>query len=223
LSELERIHTVKKASLLTLLTALALGPSALAQEPGAHPHPGFGPRFFAQLDANSDGQVSRDELHAGIQRRFVEIDADKNGKITESEVQQHSAEKMQERQEHGAEHLKAADKNHDGKWTKDELSRMPDGMFKKLDTNNDGVLTAAELEAGREGWKAHRDEFITHLFARADANSDGAVDLQEALSFADARFAKLDTNNDGVVTEDEWKAGHPGFGARAEHKHQHDG
>jgi Ca2+-binding EF-hand superfamily protein len=210
---------MKKASLLTLLTALALGPSALAQEPGAHPHPGFGPHFFEQLDANSDGQVSRDELHADVQRRFAEIDADKNGKITESEVQQHAAGKMQEREERGAEHLKAADKNNDGKWTKDELSHMPDAVFKKLDTNNDGVLTAAELEAGREAWKAHGDEFITHMFARVDANSDGAVDLQEALNFADVRFAKLDSNHDGFVSKDEWKAGHPGFGARGEHKH----
>ncbi|HEY2736238.1 MAG TPA: EF-hand domain-containing protein [Polyangiales bacterium] len=203
---------MKKANLLILVTALAMGPSALAFAHGDH-HAGFGPGMFDQIDTNSDGKITSDELHADVQRRFAENDLDKNGQVTEAEVEQHIAGKIEDHQEKMAEHLKSADKNGDGKWTKDELPRMPDAMFKKLDTNSDGALTQAELDAGRENMKSHRDEFVEHFFKRIDANGDGSIDITEANSFADAHFKKLDVNNDGVVTKDEWKAGHPNWHA----------
>ena len=50
-------------------------------------------------------------------------------------------------------------------------------------------------------------------FAKLDANSDGAVTLQEFESGALARFAKTDANNDGKVTPEERKAAFEAFKA----------
>lgn len=55
----------------------------------------------------------------------------------------------------------------------------------------------------------------TKIFARKDANSDGALTLDEyksgmkdkALDHADKRFKKIDTNGDGTLSLDEFKAG----------------
>src|SRR5262245_28946571 len=99
-------------------------------------HGGFG-HFFEKLDTNADGQVSRDELRADVQRKFAEFDLDKNGKVTAAELQTHSAGKFDKFREHIAERINKADANGDGKWTKDELSRMPERIFAKLDTNKD--------------------------------------------------------------------------------------
>jgi len=59
----------------------------------------------------------------------------------------------------------------------------PEDFFKKLDTNNDGVLSLEEFKAGPLGKK------------------DPAK--------AEEIFKKLDTNNDGKLTLEEFKAGRP--------------
>jgi Ca2+-binding EF-hand superfamily protein len=199
---------MKKTILLTLLTALALGTTALAQ--GRHGG-GFGPHFFERLDANADGKVSRDELRTDVQRRFAEFDLDKDGKISATELQSRVATKRGEMQARMAERITKADVNADGKWTKDELSRMPAQIFTKLDKNGDGVLTRAELDAGRDALESRHGEhgdFAQHLLSKADTNSDGVIDSQEAQRLADSRFDAVDKNHDGIVERDEWAAGH---------------
>jgi hypothetical protein len=55
------------------------------------------------------------------------------------------------------------------------------------------------------------------IFARKDADSDGALTLEEykaglkekALANADKRFKKIDTDSDGKLSLDEFKAGIP--------------
>jgi Ca2+-binding EF-hand superfamily protein len=110
-----------------------------------------------------------------------------------------------------AERINKADSNADGKWTKDELSRMPEPIFKKLDKNGDAVLTRAELDAGRDALKARHGEhgdFAQHLLSKADTNSDGVIDSQEAQHLAEGRFDAVDKNHDGIVQREEWAAGH---------------
>ncbi|MDV3456428.1 EF-hand domain-containing protein [Sphingomonas sp. HF-S4] len=48
------------------------------------------------------------------------------------------------------------------------------------------------------------------MFAKADANGDGAVTQAEFLADVDARFAGLDANKDGKISKDE----RPGNGER---------
>jgi hypothetical protein len=79
--------------------------------------------------------------------------------------------------------------------------------FEALDTNGDGQITMAELDAQ----KAAR-------FADADTNGDGALSREELLAraadHADTRasrmvermISRLDTNEDGILQEDEMSA-----------------
>jgi len=50
------------------------------------------------------------------------------------------------------------------------------------------------------------------LFQQMDANSDGAISVEEHEAMAAERFAAMDTNGDGKVTKDEmrghWKGMH---------------
>ena len=65
--------------------------------------------------------------------------------------------------------------------------------FRKLDTNQDSKLNAAELP----------DKRGAKMLKRGDTNSDGAIDSTEWSTAMLARFDKKDKNNDGTLTTDE--------------------
>jgi len=75
-------------------------------------------------------------------------------------------------------------------------------LFKKLDTNNDGKLSAAEMTKLPDAMRQQR-------FDRLDTNGDGKIDKDEyEASFtkrADRMFQHLDKNGDGSVSADEMK------------------
>lgn len=72
--------------------------------------------------------------------------------------------------------------------------------FDEIDTNGDGEVTRAEMEALRDA-----------RFASADANGDGALSLEELTRQATQRaeqgaqkmMERLDANKDGVLSKDE--------------------
>jgi Ca2+-binding EF-hand superfamily protein len=66
-------------------------------------------------------------------------------------------------------------------------SQLRRALFKKLDTNGDGVIDKAEVKAALESGKK-----------TSAAGSKGAS--------LDQVFAKLDTNNDGVISQSEFDA-----------------
>jgi Ca2+-binding EF-hand superfamily protein len=76
------------------------------------------------------------------------------------------------------------------------------------------ALVVAPAAFAAEGKKAPDQ---AKIFARKDANSDGALTLDEfkagmkdkAVDKADRRFKKIDSNSDGKLSLDEFKAGMP--------------
>lgn len=63
-----------------------------------------------------------------------------------------------------------------------------------MDANHDGLITRAEAQAGR-----------AVMFARLDANGDGALDAQErGGERAQRMLANADANGDGRITRDEF-------------------
>lgn len=123
--------------------------------PGGGHRGGHDGGWMQHLDANHDGNISRDEFLAGPIERFNRLDANHNGIIEASEIPQH--------REHGpggpeggppgpgGEHMRHgfadADANHDGKISREEFVAQAHAMFDRIDANHDGRLTQDELAA----------------------------------------------------------------------------
>ena len=73
--------------------------------------------------------------------------------------------------------------------------RMGRGMFKHVDTNQDGVIDEAEAKAA-----------AAKRFERMDKDGDGVITRADFETMAMERFQKADADKDGKVTQDEMKA-----------------
>lgn len=102
---------------------------------------------FAQLDTNHDGAISREEAAAApmLSGKFDEIDTDHDGRVMPAE-------------------LKAYAKTHRG-------GAKAGGIFSKMDSNGDGVVTREEVAANPK---------LARRFDAADADHDGRVTPEEA-------------------------------------------
>jgi Ca2+-binding EF-hand superfamily protein len=123
--------------------------------------------------------------------------------------------------------LKKADKNGDGKISKEEfMANAPQGandpkaadLFKQIDTNGDGFIDETESKAALKKMHHHGHHHKPDpaaMFKEADTNGDGEISLDEfktikpqgaSESDAEAMFKSGDTNSDGSISLDEFKA-----------------
>jgi Ca2+-binding EF-hand superfamily protein len=124
--------------------------------------------------------------------------------------------------------LKRADKNNDGKISREEFkAAMPQGagpnadnIFDKIDTNHDGFIDESENAAAaqkmHQGHHHHQKAADPlQVFEQADKDGDGKIsksDFQAALpqgtdsTTAGKVFDSMDTNGDGVVSAEEYMA-----------------
>ncbi|WP_128514186.1 EF-hand domain-containing protein [Tabrizicola thermarum] len=110
---------------------------------------------------------------AMLMDRFDEIDADKNGKITQEELAAHRAAEFA-----------AADTNGDGALSAEELqakmlaemlARHSARMIENMDNDGNGSLSADEMGKGP----------MAENFARIDTDNDGAISKDEAKAAAE--------------------------------------
>ncbi len=107
---------------------------------------------FAALDADGNGSLTLEEMQAAGDVRFAGLDTDGNGVLSEAELLATANERAAER-----------------------VARM----LERLDTNEDGGVSQAEMDVVRRGG----GEISERAFERIDADEDGAVSAEE---FADA-------------------------------------
>jgi len=90
-----------------------------------------------------------------------------------------------------------ADTNGDGRVSRAEMEAALGTSFAVLDTNHDGVLSKSELDNRRQTYKAYRQ----HLKAERQAGRHvrGVVRLKGLTK----HFATIDTNGDGVISRGE--------------------
>ncbi len=136
-------------SLLLALVAVVAG-CATSSTPPAQSFANGAEVRFRKLDANGDGKVTRAEFSAGYADRLFGIyNRQPDGAITKAEWD--AVERANSNQAEGA--FRALDRDHDGKLTRDELSRGPrrdavvNRVFDRIDKNHDGVLTLEESRA----------------------------------------------------------------------------
>jgi Ca2+-binding EF-hand superfamily protein len=110
-------------------------------------HEKFAAERFMQNDKNKDGALSSDELPPQRAKMLEKLDVNKDGKLTKEEFSAMQA-KLAER---GAKRHARGDKVE----TRADLVAHVSERFTKLDTNQDGKLTAEELQKGHHGPHGH--------------------------------------------------------------------
>lgn len=148
-----------KTSLIASLLATASVSIAFAQTPPDAPRGERAQKMQERLkaaDTNADGKISRDEANAslpGMAKNFDTLDKNKDGFITKDEMHRGPGAGKGGPGHRMHEHMKAADTNGDGKFSREEanasLPRIAKN-FDAIDTDKDGLLTKEELRAFHE-------------------------------------------------------------------------
>ncbi len=186
---------MKKTLLIAGIAALTTAP-LIAQ--GMRDHEGHG--------MMATEPMTRTDVEARAKARFAEMDANKDGAVTQAEI-------ADTRTEH--------------------MSKMQGEMFTKMDADKNGSISRAEFDAHHqhmmsdgmapppmaghggmkrkhmghgEGGKGRMGRMEDRMFGMADANKDGIVTEAEAAQAALARFDKVDTDKDGSINDAERKA-----------------
>ena len=158
------------------------------------------------LDKNNDGVLTTNEVPERLQGLFTRADSNRDGKLTPDEIRASAATQAgpNGRAQRTGEAtrmdpvLSAIDTNHDGVLSAAEIAAAPTTL-KALDKDGDGELSAAELRPRQQtpAYRAH------HLLDEWDTNKDGKLTKPEAPDRLQQQFDAIDTNHDRVLSEEE--------------------
>ena len=176
--------------MLILLLSVAVAAQAPQRGPGQRGQRGG---RVAHMDTDGDRKISKDEWK-GSAEAFDRLDSDDDGFIS-------AEEGLQARRGRGARGMGPGqmDTNGDQKISKDEWKGSAEA-FDRLDSNDDGFITAEEGRQGRGGRGARG----TRGTGPMDTNGDKRISRDEWKGPAD-RFDQLDANRDGFLTPDEMR------------------
>ena len=111
------------------------------------------------------------------------------------------------------------DTDGDGSVTLAEMQARGDARFAEVDTDGDGGLSEAELTASANDRATDR---VTRMLEEHDANGDGVLQPSEMPQRSDDRTARMfehvDADSDGAITEAEFEAAKDGMGGRKGHR-----
>ena len=139
-----------RTSKLLLMTtgAVALGATVLAaaaMADGRHHGRGHGlhgARLFESFDANGDGRITQTEVDEVRQRRLEEFDTNGDGSLSLEEYQALWMEAVRERM---VDRFQAHDDDGDGLVTAEEFNEQFSSIVSRVDRDGDGELTMDEL------------------------------------------------------------------------------
>ncbi|MBX5165902.1 MULTISPECIES: calcium-binding protein [unclassified Rhizobium] len=152
-------------------------------------------RMLKQFDANKDGQVTKEEATAGLDKVFAAIDTNQDGSLTPGEIREYQKTQMQAMKDQ---------RKQDAGETKDAdtAAATPE--------DNDQARPPREGHGGHDGrdghhWMRHGGNFMraSMMMHRVDTDQNGQISKQEAVAAFDKLFARMDRNKDGVISIDD--------------------
>ena len=111
---------------------------------------------FDEVDANKDGLLTEAEMQAFRAARFAAADTDGNGSLSVEELSVMQMQQMQDR-----------------------AAQRSAKLLKRLDANGDGQLSAEEMAKMERSGKGKSGKGKA-MFERADADGDGMISKAEA-------------------------------------------
>jgi Ca2+-binding EF-hand superfamily protein len=141
-------HAAVSAVTAKAANAATATASASTASTGPHNRAQFAQAYFAKIDTNHDGVVTKDEYLAAATLQFKTLDTQGSGRVTAEELA--ASPQALKRDERQAQHqIKRLDTNGDGVVSMDEYLAAAKTRFNKLDKNGDGFIEADELPAHR--------------------------------------------------------------------------
>lgn len=132
--------------------ALATGGIALAKDRHRDGHDGRGHARMDQLieafDLNKDGVLTQDEIDTARAQRLQEFDTNGDGNLSLEEYQALWLDAMHERM---VDQFQRHDDDGDGLVTAEEFSEMQSKMVARMDRNGDGQIDANDMRRRGEG------------------------------------------------------------------------
>jgi len=154
-------------------------------------------------DADSDGVVTRAEAQKHATDAFAMMDANKDGKLDQSDRDAMHAKHM-------AMMFDNMDADKNGQISRDEFNAAhAPGKGPGMGMGHGGMHRAGIEGHGKHGMMGMRHMGMRHggkMMAMADADKNGSVSQAEFTTAALARFDSADANKDGKVTGDERSA-----------------
>lgn len=109
--------------------------------------------------------------------------------------------------------VRKMDTNQDGMVSAEEHAAGAKMMFERMDADRDGNVTAAEMDAGHKAMKpdkmgAGKKMSSAEKIGEIDGNADGMLSAEEHVAGAARMFSEMDADADGSLSSAEMKAGH---------------
>ena len=152
--------TPKTLSMVALagLTAAALTTAAMAERgpgpiDGPEGHGPFSMQNFDLIDADKDGKITQVEIDAFRKAEVASADANSDGFMTADELAAMHLKQLTARaQDMAAKMVERLDADSDGKLSAAEMAArpMPDKLFARVDTDADGAITKDEAQAAAD-------------------------------------------------------------------------
>lgn len=153
-----------------------------AADASAHGKGRHGGKRLMKMDTNQDGALTRDELATGFQAKITKklerIDANKDGYIDREEMTAMREKFGKRRAERHANLSPEKQAKRAARFEKKMEKR-----FSKVDTDGDGRLGVAEMQAAAT-------RRVDKMFERLDTNQDGQIVQAELAAAKKGRFGK---------------------------------
>ena len=177
---------------------------------------------FLRMFGDKDGKVTKDAFLAEAKRRFTQLDLNSDGKITDDDLPPMMRGKGMLKasgptdmgrmgQQMGPMgrmlgDLRQADTKNEGVITLDAYLARQTKRFEEFDRNKDGIVNAADFEQMRKEMADYQIKRFLHAYG---AGAQGKITKDQFYAVAKERFARLDRKGEGKITFDR-----PGWGDR---------